>query len=501
LPPAATPTAANGDGTRGAQPAADFPPAALGRDELDGLVTPDDLDNVEDVYPLTPFQQGMLFHVLNAPDTGIYLAQQRYTLRGELDAAAFKNAFQSVVNRHQALRTAIVLSSRRGPLQVVYRRVNLPWAEHDWRGLSPAEESRRMAALLREDYDLGFDLSAAPLMRTALVRRGEDLYEFLWSFHHLIVDGSSSPVILKELLAFYHGARGGRPAELEPPVRYGDYIEWLQRQSPERAEAYWRRALAGFNGPTPLGVDRSPLAGTDEQKGYGEKSLLLDEEAAAALRSFAGRHKLTLNTLVQGAWALLLSRRSGAEDVVFGSVVSGRAADFPGVESAVGVFLNTLPVRVRVPADGPVAPWLEALQAQQVEARRFEFCSLASIHGWSDAARGQRLFESVLTFQNIPLDYALSESEGLKVVDVATSEQTHTPLALVVEPGRGLLFRLTYQRSRFDDSTIDIILDNLRRSLNEMAANPGATLSTLHARGEAERRMLIENFNQSLAGL
>ncbi|MFL6284933.1 MAG: amino acid adenylation domain-containing protein [Pyrinomonadaceae bacterium] len=502
----ATPAQTHSGAARAVEPARDprqAEPARveLSREELSQLVAEADVDNVAEVYPLTPFQQGLLFHVLNAPDAGISLAQQSYTLRGELDAAAFRAAFESVVGRHQVLRTAFVLSSQRGPLQVVYRKVSLPWAEYDWRGLTPAEESVRMDEMLHADFENGFDLSRAPLSRMALVRKGEDLYEFVWSFHHLIIDGSSSPIILKELLAFYRASRAGRAAELERPVRYSDYIAWLQRQSHEEAESYWRRSLARFHGPTPLGVDRMPLPGADEQQGYGEETLLLDEAETSALRSYAARHRLTLNTLIQGAWALLLSRRSGADDVLFGSVVSGRTADFPRVESAVGVFLNTLPVRVRVPAEGELAAWLKALQLQQSEARRFEYCSLASIHGWSEIPRGQRLFESMLTFQNIPLDYAQSEAEGLKVVEIRTTERTDAPLALVVEPGPRMLFRLAYQRSRFDASTAERILDSLRRFLSEMSTNPGATLLTLSAHSETERQLLINSFNQSLSGL
>jgi aryl carrier-like protein len=482
-----------------------FTPASNGNGhapdvELKAETTVDE-SNVEDVYPLTPFQQGMLFHVLDAPDAGMYLNQQRYTLRGEIDLAAFKNAFQAVMDRHQILRTAFNLSTPDGPVQVVYRNLYLPWTVHDWRELSPAEEAQRLQSLLQADYEWGFELSQAPLMRLNLVRRGPDVYEFIWSFHLLLMDGWSVQVIFNELLAFYRAFRTGQPVTLDPPIRYHDYIDWLQQQPQDQAEAYWRQALAGFTSPTSLGFDRTQVLSVLSPQGYKEKTLMLDDALTTSLRSFASQHRLTLNTIVQGAWALLLFRRSGSDDVVFGSVVAGRAADFPGIESAVGVFVNALPARVRIPVDGAVTPWLEELQKQQVEARRFEYCSLVSIQGWSEVPRRQPLFESVLIFQNILSDTALPESEGVKVIGINQTERSNLPLALIIEPGPRLLFKIVYQSSHFEDATIERILENLQRTLVEMATNASTTLSSLSHQADAERKFLIDSFNQSLATL
>ena len=460
-----------------------------------------DQPNLEDVYPLTPFQQGMLFHVLDAPDAGMYLNQQRYTLKGDLDIAAFKNAFQAVMDRHQILRTAFDLSAPDGPQQMVYRNLNLPWAVHDWREFSAAEEAERLRALLQADYECGFDLALPPLMRITLIRTEPEVYEFIWSFHLLLLDGWSVQVIFNELLSFYRAFRTGQPVTLDPPVRYRDYIHWLQQQPQDQAETYWRQSLAGFTTPTSLGADRKAIAGAPSTQTYKEKSLALDDAITTALRSFAGQHRLTLNTLIQGAWALLLSRRSGSDDVLFGSVVAGRAADFPGIDAAVGVFVNALPARVRVPEDGPVAPWLEELQKQQVEARRFEYCSLVSIQGWSDVPRRQPLFESALIFQNILNDVALPESEGVKVLGISSTERSNLPLALVVEPGARLVFKVVYQSSRFEDATIDRILENLQRTLTEITTNPSTTLSSLSYHADEQRKLLIDSFNQSLATL
>ena len=477
----------------------DFPRVNLSQAEIDILVEGTETVELDDIYPLTPLQQGMLFHILDTPGSGIYLNQQRYTLQGELDVPAFKSAFQKVIDRHQILRTAFFLSSLGEPFQVVYRRLRLPWEQHDLRDLSEAEKLQAVEALIQTDRELGFELFRPPLMRMTLVRLEANLYQFIWSFHLMLLDGWSVPLILKDLIAYYDGLRRDQVVELEQPIRYGDYIDWLQKQSRDQAEAYWRQSLAGFNRSTSLGDDRLSPAIPDERAEYGEKTILLEEAETSALRSFAGRRKLTLNTLIQGAWALLLSRRSGADDVIFGSVVSGRPVDFPGIGSAVGMFLNTLPARIRVVPDSRLLPWLEALQTQQTEARRFEFCSLVDIQGWSEVPRGQPLFESVLIFQNIPINVSLSESEGLRLVDMRSTEKTNYPLTVIVYPAPRLLIKIVYNRSRFDDATIGRMMERLHRALIEMTAAPEASLSSLlSTRAEAERRLLINSFNQTL---
>lgn len=472
--------------------------ASLGKDEINSLKAWTDLSNIEDSYPLTSFQQGILFHILDRPASGIYLNQQSYTLKGKLDVPAFQNAFKEVVNRHQILRTAFILSGQNGPLQMVFRQVDVPWAMYDWRDIPAAEADEHLALLQQAEYRIGFELSRAPLMRMTLVQRETDLYEFIWSYHLLLLDGVSGVVVFKELLEFYEAFQTGRPVELEPPARYGDYVEWLQKQEQREAEAYWRQALARFSSPTSLGFDRAEATNGLEQKDYKEQVLLLDEALTTDLRSLVARSHLTLNTLVQGVWALLLSRRSGSDDVVFGSTVSGRLAEFPESDSTVGLFVNVLPMRVRVPRDATLKTWLAEIQSQQAEARRFEFCALPDIQGWSEVPRGQPLFESVLILQNIPLELSLSESVGLNVLAIKSIERTNVPLAMIIEPGSQLRFKIVYQRTRFNDVTIDRIIGNLQRILNWMCANPEAALSSIPTFFDDEKTTLIESFNQSL---
>ena len=457
--------------------------------------------NFEDIYPLTPFQQGMLFHVLDTPDAGLYLDQQRYTLRGEIDVPTFRKALQGVMDRHQILRTAFVLSTPEGPLQVVYRKLNLPWAMHDWSDLPPAEAQERLHELLNSDYEKGFDLQRAPLTRVTLVRTEANLYEFIWSFHLLLMDGWSMQVILRELLAIYHGLMSGQPVTLPAPMPYREFVKWLKQQPEKDAEVYWRKTLKAFTNPTPLGFDRTPSSDVSERPYFKEKVVHLDEENSHSVRAFAQQHRLTLNTVIQGAWALLLGRRSGTDDVLFGSVVAGRSAVIPGIDSAVGVFVNAVPARIRLPQDTAVVQWLREVQKQQAEARRFDFCSLVRVQGWSEVPRTQPLFESVIIFQNFPVTASIPESATVKVVGVSLVERSNLPFALVVEPGAQFLFRVIFMGNHFDDTTVDRILENFQRILVELANKPDAVLSTIFSQVDNERKLLIDSFNQSLATL
>ena len=306
-----------------------------------------DRNNVEDIYsPLAACRRACSSTPCTRPGRACTSQQTVYTLRGDLSVSAFKRAWQQVVERHPILRTLFLWERRDEPLQVVRRRVDLPCVQEDWRGLSPVEQQTRLQAYLEADRDRDFELSRAPLMRLALIRLAEEVFHFIWSRHHLLLDRWSSSLVLREVFAFHQAFQRGEDLHLEPARPYRDYIAWLRRQDRGRAEAFWREKLKDFAGPTALGIDRAP-GGLPGEIVYDRQQLRLSGATTAALRSLARRQRLTLNTLVQGAWALVLSRYSGEEDVVFGVTVAGRPADLAGVESIAGLFINTLPVRVR----------------------------------------------------------------------------------------------------------------------------------------------------------
>ncbi|MEK7326066.1 MAG: condensation domain-containing protein, partial [Chloroflexota bacterium] len=289
-------------------------------------------DNVEDIYPLSPMQAGMLFHSLYDSASRTYFEQMHCALRGKLNVAAFERAWQKVTERHPILRTAFVWEGLEEPLQVVQRQVELPLMSFDWRDLSRDQQEAQLDTFLQADKAQGFALSQAPLMRLALMQTGADTHYFVWSHHHLLLDGWSLPLLLQEVFAFYEAHQQGQAIQPESARPYRDYIAWLQERDAAQAESFWRRTLKGFAAPTPLVVDRKLKDETE----YAVERTRLSAEITSALQSLARAQQVTLSTILQGAWAILLHRYSGEEDVVFGATVSGRPADLPGAETMVG---------------------------------------------------------------------------------------------------------------------------------------------------------------------
>jgi amino acid adenylation domain-containing protein/non-ribosomal peptide synthase protein (TIGR01720 family) len=478
----------------------DFPLAGLDQRGLDRALAALD-GEVEDLYPLSPLQHGMLFHSIDTP-AGAYFRQWGFTLEGDLDLAAFQRACQGAVDHHPVLRTAFLWQGLREPLQAVLRRVRLPVEVHDLRDVSEEEREERLAALRREDRERGFDLARAPLMRLAFIRLGPLACRVIWSFHHLVLDGWSFPRLVAEVFALYADARRGAARESEQPRPFRDYISWLRRQDLTAAERFWRRELAGFHAVTPLAADREPREPA-ATRGEARREAPLSAAVTAALQAWARRHQLTLNTAVQGAWALLLSRYSGERDVVFGAVTSGRSSALPGIETMLGVFINTLPVRAAIPIGATLVEWLRALQERQAEARELEHSPLAQVQGWSEIPRGQALFESLLAFENYPMDDTVQgEGDGprLRIVEVDLPEATNYPLSLMAAPGPRLLLRLVWHRSRFDPATIDRRLRHLA-TLLEGFVEHGALLADVPMLAAAERHQLRVEWNDTASAL
>jgi amino acid adenylation domain-containing protein len=455
--------------------------------------------NLEDIYELSPLQQGLLFHTIYAPNSGIYFEQFCWTLEGDFNVAAFKQAWEKVVDRHPILRTAFYWQDLEKPYQVVYQQVELPWEVQDWREFSAEIQKQKLEDFLQADRQRGFELSQAPLIRLNLFRLDQNTYEFVWSSHHLLLDGWSESLVFKEVYAFYQGFCQGEDIKLNSPRLYRDYINWLQQQNLLEAEAFWRKTLKGFDKPTTLLLDKNPgiLPSLDED--YDWQRIEISKSTTTALQSLARQHQLTLNTLVQGAWTILLSRYSGESDIVFGSTSSGRPPTLPGVEDMVGLFVNTLPLRVQVTEDALLLPWLKELQNHQIEVIQYEYSPLVEVQRWSDVDRGQSLFEIGYVLENYPIDAALNqEIDGLKIESGQSFEKTNEALSLLVAPGDSLRIDLLYDTRRFDRQTIIRILGHLQTLLMGMVKNPTARLSDLSLLTLKEQEQLLEEFNQNL---
>ncbi len=453
------------------------------------------MKNVEDIYPLSPMQQGLLFHARSDPSTGAYVERISWTLGGELDPDAFRAAWEHAVKAHPILRTSFHFGDMDEPVQVVRQRVNLPWQQEDWRGLPIDEQERRFEHLLAEERARGFKLDGAPLMRFTLLRVGPGLHRFLWSYHHLLLDGWSLSLLLREVLEAYEALRHSRPPAPTESRPYRDYIGWLQRQDSAGAETFWRERLRGFAAPTVLGVGRStPAAGAPAER-YRKLHRVMSAETTATLQSLVRQHQLTLNPLVRGVWALLLSRYSGNEEVLFGSVVSGRPTTLDGAAAMIGLFINTLPVRVEVPGDESLLGWLNKLQAQQVQMQQYEYSPLRQVQRWSEVRNGQPLFASVVVVRNLPIDEGLRRlGADTEVKDLVHHEMaTGHPLTFGVIPEQGLKLQLTYDGEKYEEATIQRMLGHVEHLLEEIATNPHRRLSELELVTAAERERLLDD--------
>jgi amino acid adenylation domain-containing protein/non-ribosomal peptide synthase protein (TIGR01720 family) len=472
----------------------DFPLAGLDQGRLDAVLHGRPVD---DIYPLSPLQHGLLFHSVDPQESGTYFRQLSCTVRGPLDVELFERTCADLLERHPILRTTFAWQGLDEPLQVVLRRAVLPLTTEDWRPLAATEQGERLAAFRREDRQRGFALAAAPLMRFALFRIEDEAWALVWSFHHLISDGWSFSRLVAELFAGYEARLGGRSAVGKRPQPFRDYIAWLRQQDLGAAELFWRRTLAGFAAATPLAPDREPRSG-DETPRIGERRISLSAPATAALEAWARAHQLTLNTAVQGAWALLLSRTSGDQDVVFGTVTSGRSAPLAGIDSMLGIFINTLPVRVETVADMPLLDWLRGLQGRQAEAREFEYSPLVQVQGWSEVPRGQPLFQSLTAFENYPVDESIGGGQtfSLRVEQVDFPEETNYPLTLMTGPGARMAVRLSFDRRRFDESTAERRLRHFEALLAGFAEHRGS-LADLPMLTAAERQQILWEWNDT----
>ncbi len=473
----------------------DFPLARLDRAALTALLgTEGGMEwGIEDIYPLSPLQEGILFHTLYHPGSGVYVGQILARLRGDLDAAAFAEACRRLTARQPILRTSFHGGRLDRALQVVHGVVEPDLTFADWRGRP--ELDRDLAAAVAADRERGFDLERPPLLRWTLIRTGESEHRLLWTHHHLLLDGWSLSALIGELVSLYTALREGRSAELPPRRPYRDYVAWLERWPPDASEAYWRRALGGWSEPTPL-----PPGRPDRGAGTEVHQTALGPDVTAALETQARRHQLTLNTLVQGAWALLLGRYAGLGEAVFGATVSGRPAELPGVESMIGLFINTLPVRVGLDPGRGVLAWLRALQIGQVELREHEQSPLVRVQEWSGVPAGRPLFETILVFESYPQDEAMRQGgSGLGVTEVQASEQTHYPLTAIAIPGASLLLRLEVLRTHYDAESAARIAGHFANLLAGLAAALAAggaeAVGSLPWLSPAEMRQILHGWN------
>ncbi|WNG44099.1 amino acid adenylation domain-containing protein [Archangium minus] len=464
------------DGLRGR--AARFPLARLAPRTLELLLK--DAPDAEDVYPLVLGQREMFEHTRAHPGAWAYFTQLSCRLVGRFSPDAFVAACQRVMERHPALRSSVALEGLAEPFQLVHRQLVLPVEWLDWTGRTEDEARAALEQLLETDRETGFVAGRPPMLRLTFVQLAPEVVHLVWSSHHGMLDGWSMSLLLEEVFTVYGALLRGAPVELPPRPPFRELVAWLQRQQSWRAEAYWRRVLADVKEPAALSRPPSNRPLLPEHERYAEHTIELAPATTEALQELARAHRLTVNTLVQGAWALVLASHHRTQDVVFGVTAATRPVNIPGVEEMVGHLINTLPTRVRLAPDASALEWLSELQAQQVEQRQFEHVPLSAVRRWAGLPDDSPVFDSILRFENYPIRFVLERAApGFSVEALRIIDRWPYPLSLVAIPGPPLRLELGWQRDRIDEATATRALEQLRHVLERLLVDPRQKLSVL----------------------
>ena len=453
---------------------------------------------VEDVYELSPMQLGMLFQTLLAPGTGMFVEEQMSSVPDAVHPGLVERAWNNVAGRTAVLRSSFHWRDIQQPVQVVHRHAAIRVEYLDLCRREPNVAAAEFADFREERRRRGFDLETPPLMRVALVRLGPHDTKFLWQFHHILLDGWSAPMVLQEVMNEYVALATGRPYTPPPRRPFRHYIDWLQERDRVAAERFWRTELRGITTPTPLALDKR--SGSEDARAAAdrEREAVISRDDSQRLRAFAKDCRVTLNTLFQGAWALLLNRYSQQQDVIFGAVVSGRPPELEGVEEMIGLFINTLPVRVRVDPDDRVSPWLLRLQSRQMESAQHDHVSTLDVQRWSDMPSGMRLFDSVLIFENFPVPAALADADAGAEEPVCVG-RADVPLSVIIIVGPALRIRFVYHGGVFDDDSVARLARHFTTVLMQMCTSASRRLSDISLLRADERHRLLVEWNATAA--
>ena len=480
----------------------DFPLAHLSQAQLDSLPVPASV--IEDVYPLTPMQEGLLLHTLLEPGTGLYYMQDRYRIDSTLDPERFAQAWQAVIARHEALRASFCWNVGEDMLQVIHQPGSTPIEYLDWSADPESEQEPRLQALLKKEREAGFDLLNQAPFHLRLIRVGAERYWFMMSNHHILIDAWCRSLLMNDFFEIYMALGEGREAQLATPPRYRDYIAWLQRQNLSEARQWWQQNLQGFERTTPIPSDRPFLrehAGESGGMIVGDRYTRLNVEDGARLRELAQAHQLTINTFAQAAWALVLRRMSGDRDVLFGVTVAGRPVEMPEMQRTVGLFINSIALRVQIPADdhrASVRQWLSALLDSNMQLREYEYLPLVNIQEQSELPKGQPLFDSLFVFENAPVEVSvLDRAQSLNATSDSGRTHTNFPLTAVCYPGDDLGLHLSYDQRYFDESTIERMLGEFKRLLLALVDGFHGDMADLPLLGFDEQEFLLHGCNQS----
>jgi amino acid adenylation domain-containing protein len=458
------------------------------------------LSHAEDSYALSPLQHGILFHTLRRPDERVYLVQIGLTIEGDLDARTLRAACLSVVKRHPILRTSFHWEGLREPIQIVESEADLPWMEIDWSSLDAEAKQEHWGRLVLEDRRKGFDLSQAPLFRFSLIRLGERAHRLLYSQMHLLMAEWEVFLVFDEIVLAYEALKRGETYNRPPPRPFGDFIRQLMSADLSDAKEFWRETLRGYeSAPFSFGFSEQGA----EPGLYRKVELRFPRALTEHLAEFARAHRLTVNSVLTGALGVLLGRYTDREDVVFGLTLSGRAQLPPGMEETVGLFINTLPLRLHPQAGASVRDYLNATQRAVFRINDYEQSSLVDVRRWSEADRGEageELFDVILVFDEESLDVHLNRRRSdLSFRDFEVYESSNYPLTVAIIKDDELLVQVLYDASRFDAASVGAFAESYRQLIERMLADAEGSIGALDVLSQEDHQRIVIDWNNTAA--
>ncbi|WP_155983870.1 non-ribosomal peptide synthetase, partial [Paenibacillus sp. 1-18] len=471
-------------------------------DELEQLVEDTrDLGELENVYALTPMQKGMLFYSLMDEESGAYFEQATFELNGRFDVVAFGKSFDLLVQRHEALRTNFISSWKDEPVQVVFRNRSGELYYEDLRGLEKEEREARVEAFILADKAKGFRLAEDALIRVSILQTGDEAYHFIWSFHHILMDGWCLSFMTQEVFGTYLALRADQEPVLEPVTPFSRFIEWLERQDREASLQYWNGYLADYEQQITLPQQKTqPKSIQTGEYVAGELECDFQPELVAQIERVAKQNQVTINTLIQTVWGVLLQKYNNSPDVVFGSVVSGRPGDIPGVERMIGLFINTIPVRVQSEKGEAFVELMKRTQRQALASNAYDAFPLYEIQALTE--QKQDLINHIMVFENYPVEQQVEQlgSDGqdkFTISNVVATEQTNYDLNVVVMPGEGIKIRFMYNALSFDQRGIERLHGHFARLLEQISLNPSVRVEELELVTAAEKQQITGEYNDT----
>ncbi|MFZ1289538.1 MAG: amino acid adenylation domain-containing protein [Melioribacteraceae bacterium] len=459
------------------------------------------MENIKDIYPLSPMQEGMLFHSIYAEDSKDYKEQFSCRIIGELQISSFKNAWEKIIERHDILRTAFIWEDLEEPLQIVHEKVELPFIYKDIS--EESDKEKFISEFSSNNIKIKFNFAEAPLMRISLLKLKHEEHYFNWDHHHILFDGWGLPIIMQELLQIYSSEVKRSHHNLKPTMPYKNYIAWIRNQDEKKSNKFWKDKLKGFSVPTKL---KMPFA-DKHREGYLKKKYMLPIDLSDKIFEIIKKEKITINTITQAAWAFLLSLYTNSNDIAFGATFSGRNADVPGIGNMVGLFINTLPIRIKIIRYQKIIEWLKEIQLMLSKLQEYEYSALYKIQKLSEIPNNESLFNTLVVFENYPVSETLEDSsEELKIVEIDSFEKTNYPLTIVISPGKQIGIEIAYDTMEFDDFAIEQIADryeiilksivaNINKPINEIEFNSIEEVKLLEKLAQGEPNRVVEYKN------